>query len=179
MRSKTQARCLLVIMAFILLLVGCSMPAAPLAAVTPEPFAQTLASFEVELEVLRQEPKIPGLSAAVVKDGQFVWARGLGFADVENRIPATPEMPYHLASVTRPFAALVIMQLVQDGKLSLDRGRKDENHEEKRDLEHLDVHSPHRHGVQGLAGRRGQRVHRPCAVFERGIWRQRRRTYSL
>jgi len=113
-RKSMKARpfCLLVVLS--LALVGCSTPAAP------EPFAQTLASFEVELEVLRQELKIPGLSAAVVRDGQLVWARGLGFADVENRIPTTPETPYHLASVTKPFAALVIMQLVQDGKLSLD-----------------------------------------------------------
>jgi CubicO group peptidase (beta-lactamase class C family) len=103
-----------------LALVGCSAPAGAPATVTPESLAQTLASFEVELDALRQELKIPGLSAAVVKDGQLVWARGLGFADVENRIPATPETPYHLASVTKPFAATVIMQLVEDGKLSLD-----------------------------------------------------------
>jgi CubicO group peptidase (beta-lactamase class C family) len=64
--------------------------------------------------------KIPGMSAAVVKDGQLVWARGFGFADVENGVPATPETPYHLASVTKTFAAVIVMQLVQEGKLSLD-----------------------------------------------------------
>jgi CubicO group peptidase (beta-lactamase class C family) len=115
-----KARPFFLVVVLSLALVGCSTPAAPPATVTPELFAQTLASFEVELDVLRQELKIPGLSAAVVKDGQLAWARGLGFADVENRIPATPETTYHLASVTKPFAALVIMQLVQDSKLSLD-----------------------------------------------------------
>jgi CubicO group peptidase (beta-lactamase class C family) len=103
-----------------LALAGCSAPAAPPATATPVPLAQSLATFERELDALRQELKIPGLSAAVVKDGELVWARGLGFADVENRILAAAETPYHLASVTKPFAALVIMQLVQDGKLSLD-----------------------------------------------------------
>jgi len=97
-----------------LALVGCR----PIA--TRDPLAQPLATFEAELDALRQELKIPGLSAAVVKDGKVVWARGLGYADVEKGIPATPETPYHLASVTKPFAALVIMQLVQEGKLSLD-----------------------------------------------------------
>jgi CubicO group peptidase (beta-lactamase class C family) len=115
---KARPFFLLVVLA--LALVGCSTPAAAPATATPKPTAQALATFEVELDTLRQELKIPGLSAAVVKDGQLVWARGLGFADVENRIPATPETPYHLASVTKPFAALVIMQLVQDGALSLD-----------------------------------------------------------
>jgi CubicO group peptidase (beta-lactamase class C family) len=103
-----------------LALVGCGSPSAPPATITPDQLAESLATFERDLEALRQELKIPGLSAAVVKDGQLVWARGLGLADVENRIPAAPETPYHLASVTKPFAALVIMQLVQDGKLSLD-----------------------------------------------------------
>jgi CubicO group peptidase (beta-lactamase class C family)/membrane protease YdiL (CAAX protease family) len=103
-----------------LALVGCGTPAAAPATVTPDQLAQSLATFERELEALRQDLKIPGLSAAVVKDGQLVWARGLGLAGVENRVPATPETPYHLASVTKPFAALAIMQLVQDGKLTLD-----------------------------------------------------------
>jgi CubicO group peptidase (beta-lactamase class C family) len=103
-----------------LTLMGCGTPTAPPATVTADQLAQSAAIFERELEALRQELKIPGLSAAVVKDGQLVWAGGLGLADVENRIPATPETPYHLASVTKPFAALAIMQLVQDGKLSLD-----------------------------------------------------------
>jgi CubicO group peptidase (beta-lactamase class C family) len=112
--------CLIIVLC---LAVGCSTPAAspaPPATATPEPLAQTLAAFEVELEAVRQELKIPGMSAAVVKDGQLVWARGFGYADVENQVPATPDTPYHLASVTKIFAAVIIMQLVQEGKLSLD-----------------------------------------------------------
>ena len=103
-----------------LVLVGCSTTAAPPATATPEPLVQTLGAFEVELEVVRQELKIPGMSAAIVRDGQLIWARGFGYADVENQIPAGPDTPYHLASVTKPFAAVIIMQLVQEGKLSLD-----------------------------------------------------------
>jgi CubicO group peptidase (beta-lactamase class C family) len=96
------------------LMVACSSP-------SPESrFTQSLAAFEGEVEAVRQELKIPGLSAVVVKDGQVVWARGFGYADIEKGILATPDTAYHLASVTKPFAALVIMQLVQDGKLGLD-----------------------------------------------------------
>jgi CubicO group peptidase (beta-lactamase class C family) len=80
----------------------------------------TLATFQVELEALRLEHKIPGMSAAVVKDGKVVWAGGLGLADVQNGIAATADTPYHLASVTKTFAAVIVMQLVQEGKLSLD-----------------------------------------------------------
>ncbi len=118
-----QSRWVCLVLALCLALVGCSTPVAPPApavSVTPEAFAQSLAAFEAEMEALRQDLKIPGMSAAVVKGVQVVWARGLGYADIENQVAATPETPYNLASVTKPFAALVIMQLVQDGKLSLD-----------------------------------------------------------
>ena len=60
------------------------------------------------------------MSAAVIKDGKLAWAHGFGYADLENQLPAKPETPYHLASVTKTFAALIVMQLVQEGKLSLE-----------------------------------------------------------
>ncbi len=110
-----KTRILMVCLATILL-AGCTLPGAK----QEEADAKTIGAFETELENLRQQMKIPGMSAAVVKDGQLVWARGFGYADIENGTPAAAETPYHLASVTKAFAAVVIMQLVQEGKLSLD-----------------------------------------------------------
>ncbi|MFO7684070.1 MAG: serine hydrolase domain-containing protein [Chloroflexota bacterium] len=107
---------ILMICLVIVLMAGCTLSAAK----QEELDAETLDALETELEDLRQEMKIPGMSAAVVKDGELVWARGFGYADIEHQIPATPETPYHLASVTKTFAAVVIMQLVQEDKLSLD-----------------------------------------------------------
>lgn len=49
-----------------------------------------------------------------------MFARGFGSADVENEIPATENTPYHIASLTKPFAAAIIMQLVEAGQLHLD-----------------------------------------------------------
>ncbi|MBA3322229.1 MAG: beta-lactamase family protein, partial [Pyrinomonadaceae bacterium] len=69
---------------------------------------------------LRQELKIPALSAAVVKDQKVLWAKGFGYADPDHKISATEHTPYHLASLTKTFASTVIMQLVQEGKVSLD-----------------------------------------------------------
>jgi CubicO group peptidase (beta-lactamase class C family) len=100
----------------IIFLGGCAAPALKPGKVAGETWDQ----FEAELESLRQLMKIPGMSAAVVQDGQLVWARGFGFANIENGVPAAPETPYHLASVTKTFAAVIVMQLVQEGKLSLD-----------------------------------------------------------
>lgn len=82
--------------------------------------AERLAQLERLIEGLRQELRIPSLSAAVVKDQKVVWAKGFGFADPEKKIPATERTPYHLASLTKTFASTVVMRLVQEGKIGLD-----------------------------------------------------------
>jgi CubicO group peptidase (beta-lactamase class C family) len=82
--------------------------------------AEAFAQFEQELEYLRQALKIPGMSAAIVQDQELVWAKGFGHADREDQVEATPDTPYLLASVTKPIAATLIMQLVEEGMLHLD-----------------------------------------------------------
>src|ERR1044072_2461414 len=82
--------------------------------------AARTARLDMALENLRQELKIPALSAAIVKYQKVVWAKGFGYADVENKIPATEHTSYHLASLTKTFASTILMQLVQEGKINLD-----------------------------------------------------------
>lgn len=79
-----------------------------------------LQGFEAELDSLRVELKIPGLSAAISKDGEIVWSMGFGYADAEAGRPATATTPFHLASLTKPFAATIVMQLVEDNSVGLD-----------------------------------------------------------
>ena len=91
----------------------------------PERIEQTseaarIARLESLLESLRQDLKIPAYSAAIVKDQKVIWAKGFGYADVENKIPATEHTAYHLASLTKTFASTILMRLVQDGKIKLD-----------------------------------------------------------
>ena len=102
---------------------ACAQPVAlpaPMSAPVVEASDDLFVQFEVELEELRQELKIPGLSAAIVKDQALVWAKGFGYADLENEVEATPDTPYRLASVTKPIAATLIMQLVEEGVLDLE-----------------------------------------------------------
>lgn len=84
------------------------------------PEAARLARLESSLESLRQDLKIPALSAAVVKDQKVLWAKGFGYADPEKKIAATEHTPYHLASLTKTFASTIVMRLVQEGKVGLD-----------------------------------------------------------
>jgi CubicO group peptidase (beta-lactamase class C family) len=82
--------------------------------------AQSIAEFETHLEQLRVALSIPGYSAAISKGTTVVWAKGFGLADVERQVPATPETEYHLASLTKTYASTIILQLVEQGKVSLD-----------------------------------------------------------
>ena len=78
-------------------------------------------SFAAVLEKLRTAARIPGLSAAVVRNGRIVWKRGFGFANLERRARATPDTPYNFSSVTKPLSAVVALKLVEEGTLDLDR----------------------------------------------------------
>jgi CubicO group peptidase (beta-lactamase class C family) len=62
----------------------------------------------------------PGASVLVLRDGVPVIRSSYGFADLEQRVRATPQTHYRLASVTKQFTAASILLLAQDGKLSLD-----------------------------------------------------------
>src|SRR5262245_28373880 len=79
-----------------------------------------LERFEKQVETLRTLLQIPGMSAAIIKDQNVLWAKGFGFADLDNRVAVTPDTVFHLASITKTFAATLIMQLVEQGKLDLD-----------------------------------------------------------
>ena len=83
-------------------------------------FSARITRFETLLESLRQDLKIPAYSAAIVKDQKVIWAKGFGYAAVENKIPATEHTAYHLASLTKTFASTILMRLVQEGKVKLD-----------------------------------------------------------
>jgi CubicO group peptidase (beta-lactamase class C family) len=173
---KMEKRMVFIMLVVALLLANCAQPAAP---ATPEADSPTLASaeqgndvfaqFESELDYLRQQLKIPGFSAAVVKDQELAWARGFGYADLENQVEATPDTPYRLASVTKPIAATLLMQLVQEGMLELNDPISDYGVELESDgviqIWHLLTHTS-----EGVPGTRhnydGDRYSRLGAIME-------------
>jgi serine beta-lactamase-like protein LACTB, mitochondrial len=63
---------------------------------------------------------IPGLSVAIIQDGQLQWAAGFGMTDLENFVPATSRTLFRLASVSKPLTAVAAMQLWERGKLDFD-----------------------------------------------------------
>ena len=63
---------------------------------------------------------VPGVSIAVFDEGQILWARGFGLADIPANKPVTPETLFQAASVSKSVTAFAALQLVQQGKLNLD-----------------------------------------------------------
>jgi CubicO group peptidase (beta-lactamase class C family) len=91
----------------------------------PEPSAAKLLELERELERLAEQYHVPGMSAAVVHRRALAWSQGFGYSDLEQETWAMPETRYQTASVAKPMAAVLILQLVEQGKLSLDAPMKD------------------------------------------------------
>ncbi len=93
------------------------------------------------------ETRTPGLSIALIQNGEVTYVRGYGFRDVEATEPATPETIYGIGSITKSFTALAILQLVSKGKVSLDDPITNyvsvnvDHHGEKVTLHHLLTHS--------------------------------------
>ena len=68
-----------------------------------------------------EEHHIAGAAVAVVKDGALFFAKGYGYADLEEGIPVDPEQTgFRIGSVTKLFTWTAVMQLVEQGKLDLD-----------------------------------------------------------
>jgi CubicO group peptidase (beta-lactamase class C family) len=84
------------------------------------PPATSVAEFEQQLESLRATSHISAITAVISKNQEIVWVKPYGLADVAAQRPAADTTVYHLASLTKPFAATVLLQLVEEGKVSLD-----------------------------------------------------------
>ena len=72
----------------------------------------------VQAEMKAQQ--IPGLSVAVIKNGQIILAKGYGFANLEHQVPVKPETIFQSGSMGKQFTATAVMMLMEDGKLTID-----------------------------------------------------------
>ncbi len=82
--------------------------------------ARNAAAIRTAIDSIAREHGIPSVAFAVVNRDSIIVSDAIGFADVENEIPATPGTVYRVGSVTKTFIALGIMHLVYEGRLDLD-----------------------------------------------------------
>ena len=77
-------------------------------------------AFGLEIKSFMDPRRIPGAALAVVKDGRLVFVKAYGLADRENKVPVTQTSLFRIASISKPFTAVAVLKLVEDGKLDLE-----------------------------------------------------------
>lgn len=67
------------------------------------------------------EANIPNAAVSIVYDGEIIFEKGYGFADIESEIPVDPETSlFRIGSISKLMTWTAVMQLVEEGKLDLD-----------------------------------------------------------
>jgi CubicO group peptidase (beta-lactamase class C family) len=84
-------------------------------------FQAAIDSGRTVLRTLMAAEGIPGLSVAVIVDGDIVWSEGFGYADLESRVPATPLTRFRIGSISKPVTAEAVGLLSEQGRLDLDQ----------------------------------------------------------
>ena len=72
-------------------------------------------------EDLRVQLHVPGLGIGIIVDGETVFADGLGYRDVENRLPVNKHTLFAIGSNTKAFTGMLVTKLVAEDKLSWDQ----------------------------------------------------------
>ena len=82
-----------------------------------------VAGFESFDELLRSfvsQHAVPGASMAVGRGGEILYARAIGFSNVEEKVPVEPHSLFRIASISKPVTAVAILQQCERGNLTLD-----------------------------------------------------------
>jgi len=109
----------------------CSAQESPQAAVQNEAFARS-AVIGSEIRPIRddlaplivsaqEKYRVPGISLVLVRGGEILWTEGFGFSDVALGASATPDTVYRSGSLAKPFTAMAVMQLAEEGELDIDQ----------------------------------------------------------
>ncbi len=85
-----------------------------------EPIASTPENRIDQLFIAWDRQGSPGASVAVMRDGEIIFSKGYGEAQLEYGIPIVPHTVFHIASVSKQFTAFCMAQLADDGLLTLD-----------------------------------------------------------
>jgi len=89
-----------------------------------DPVAKSLAALDGFEKTVNQglaDLKVPGIAMAVVKDDKVIYAKGFGFKDVENKIPATPDTIFAIGSASKAFTVFALGKLADEGKVEWDK----------------------------------------------------------
>ena len=88
---------------------------------TITPKNSRLAPIRAELAKKALDKIVPSISVGLLQNGKIVWRESFGYADVEGKIAATPETVYALGSLSKSITGTAVFNLVQDGKIDINK----------------------------------------------------------
>jgi len=94
-------------------------PAAPARTEVPPQFAGAIKQAESIVAAELAKDNLGSVTVGLVSGPRLIWARSFGLADIEQKIPATPDTIYRIGSITKQFTGLMLLQLVEAGKVHL------------------------------------------------------------
>ena len=83
-------------------------------------FSQKGKIIGVWLEAQKDFERMPGITAAIIKDQNVVWSGAYGYANPEKKLPMQTNTIFGIASISKLFTSVAIMKLYDQGKLRLD-----------------------------------------------------------
>ena len=124
---KNLSRCYLLLSSVIILIIGILLSSTtPVSAQSvkngPNDPIEVSSFIDGVMATSMRNNHVPGAVVVVVKEGEVFFAKGYGYADLENKIPVDPATTlFRPGSVSKLFTWTAIMQLVEEGKLDLDK----------------------------------------------------------
>ena len=103
-----------------IVVVLCSLVPARCVAQNSKLAPEKRAQIEAAISKFMASTHVPGVSVSVVENGEYEWAQGFGFADIENNVPTSVHTLFRLGSISKPLTATAALQLWERGKLDLD-----------------------------------------------------------
>jgi CubicO group peptidase (beta-lactamase class C family) len=88
---------------------------------TPPTDSSALSTLDDVVKKAISEWKIPGLSIAVVKNGQVIYSKGFGYRDVDKKLPVTTDTLFAIGSISKSFTSLIFGTLNDEGKVDWDK----------------------------------------------------------
>ena len=78
---------------------------------------QALKTFQADVDQMRQKLYVPGAALAVIKDDKIVLLTGLGYKDLKNKKPVTPDTLFAIGSCSKAFTSMLMAMAVDEGKV--------------------------------------------------------------
>ena len=82
--------------------------------------ATTVVKINEYISTEMEKQKIPGVSLAIIRNGEIIFGKGYGYSNLEHQVPVKLETIFQSGSVGKQFTSMAIMMLIERGKIQLD-----------------------------------------------------------